>query len=99
MVFGVDAARLETRLRIPEDVAVIGFDDVLESSWLSYQLTTFRQDPLTMAQRAVELMERRLENPALPPGYQRIIPSSSARASDPNPSHGFSQGPSYGKKG
>ncbi|MBY5835802.1 LacI family DNA-binding transcriptional regulator (plasmid) [Rhizobium leguminosarum] len=82
IAFGLmDVVRLEARLRIPEDVAVIGFDDVPESSWLSYQLTTFRQDPLTMAQRAVELMERRLENPGLLPGYERVIPELVIRQS------------------
>ncbi|WSH69668.1 LacI family DNA-binding transcriptional regulator (plasmid) [Rhizobium ruizarguesonis] len=82
IAFGLmDVVRLETRLRIPEDVAVIGFDDVPESSWLSYRLTTFRQDPLTMAQRAVELMERRLENPDAPRGYERVIPELVIRQS------------------
>ncbi len=62
-------------------VILIRFDDVPESSWLSYQLTTFRQEPLTMAQRAVELMERRLENPGLPADYERIIPELVIRQS------------------
>ncbi|WP_183799853.1 LacI family DNA-binding transcriptional regulator [Rhizobium sp. BK316] len=75
IAFGLmDYVRQEAKLRIPEDVAIIGFDDVPEASWLSYQLTTFRQDPLVMALRAVELMERRLGNPDLPPGYERVIP-------------------------
>ncbi|MBB3914747.1 LacI family DNA-binding transcriptional regulator [Rhizobium fabae] len=82
IAFGLmDVVRQEARLRIPEDVAVIGFDDVPESSWLSYQLTTFRQDPLTMALRAVELMERRLENPDAPAGYERVIPELVIRQS------------------
>jgi DNA-binding LacI/PurR family transcriptional regulator len=73
--------RQVVKLRIPEDVAIIGFDDVPEASWLSYQLTTFRQDPLVMAMRAVELMERRLANPDLPPGYERVIPELVIRQS------------------
>ena len=82
IAFGLmDVVRREAGLRIPEDVAVIGFDDVPEASWLSYQLTTFRQDPLIMAQRAVELMERRLENPDAPPGYERVIPEFIIRQS------------------
>lgn len=82
IAFGLmDYGRQETKLRIPEDVAIIGFDDVPEASWLSYQLTTFRQDPLVMALRAVELMERRLGNPDLPPGYERVIPELVVRQS------------------
>ena len=82
IAFGVmDVVRSEAGLHIPEDVAVIGFDDVPEASWLSYQLTTFRQDPLIMAQRAVELMERRLENPSALPGYERVIPELVIRQS------------------
>jgi DNA-binding LacI/PurR family transcriptional regulator len=34
-----------------------------------------------MALRAVELMERRLENPAAPPGYERVIPELIIRQS------------------
>lgn len=82
IAFGLmDVVRREAGLRIPEDVAVIGFDDVPQASWLSYQLTTFRQDPLIMARRAVELMERRLENPDAPPGYERVIPELVIRQS------------------
>lgn len=77
----MDVVRLETQLRVPEDVAVIGFDDVPESAWLSYRLTTFRQDPLVMAQRAVELMERRLDNPDAPAGSERVIPELVIRQS------------------
>lgn len=82
IAFGLmDYVRQEVKLRIPEDVAIIGFDDVPEASWLSYQLTTFRQDPLIMAMRAVELMERRLGNPDLPPSYERVIPELVIRQS------------------
>lgn len=82
IAFGLmDYVRIEKRLRIPLDVAVIGFDDVPEAAWLSYQLTTFRQDPSVIALRAVELMERRLENPNLPPGYERVIPELVIRQS------------------
>ncbi|CDZ28952.1 LacI family DNA-binding transcriptional regulator [Neorhizobium galegae] len=82
IAFGVmDFIRIEAKLRIPEDVAVIGFDDVPEAAWLSYGLTTFRQDPITMALRAVELLERRLENPEALPGYERVIPELVVRKS------------------
>jgi DNA-binding LacI/PurR family transcriptional regulator len=82
IAFGLmDFIRIEKKLRIPEDVAVIGFDDVPEAAWLSYGLTTFRQDPITMALRAVELLERRLENPDASPGYERVIPELVVRKS------------------
>ncbi|MBB3643979.1 DNA-binding LacI/PurR family transcriptional regulator [Rhizobium sp. BK619] len=82
IAFGLkDVARQEARLRIPEDLAIIGFDDVPESAWLSYQLTTFRQDPLVMAQRAVALMERRLVNSDAPPASERVIPELVIRQS------------------
>lgn len=75
IAFGLmDYVRTTLGLRIPEDVAVIGFDDVPEAAWLSYRLTTFRQDPVVMARRAVELVEKRLANPDLPPAYERVIP-------------------------
>ncbi|MHC2302825.1 DNA-binding LacI/PurR family transcriptional regulator [Rhizobium mongolense] len=75
IAFGLmDHVRKTLGLRIPEDVAVIGFDDVPGAAWLSYRLTTFRQDPVVMAQRAVDLVERRLASPDLPPAYERVIP-------------------------
>lgn len=39
----LDAARRDFRLGVPEDLCVIGFDDIPEASWGSYELTTFRQ--------------------------------------------------------
>lgn len=39
----MDAARSEFGLRIPEELCVIGFDDIEQAGWASYNLTTFRQ--------------------------------------------------------
>jgi DNA-binding LacI/PurR family transcriptional regulator len=39
----MDAVRHRFGLRIPEDVGVIGFDDIEQAGWTSYELTTFAQ--------------------------------------------------------
>jgi DNA-binding LacI/PurR family transcriptional regulator len=62
----LDAARNRFGLRIPGDVSVVGFDDIPEASWEAYRLSTFRQDPESMAVRAIEQLERRLADPGAP---------------------------------
>ncbi|WJH38504.1 LacI family DNA-binding transcriptional regulator (plasmid) [Aliirhizobium terrae] len=49
----MDAARNQFKLRIPEDLCVIGFDDIEQSSWSSYDLTTFTQPVDRIADEAV----------------------------------------------
>ena len=51
---GMDVIRHEMGLRIPDDVAVIGFDDVPVASWPSYDLTTIRQDSTAMVKATVQ---------------------------------------------
>ncbi|MBV2359567.1 LacI family DNA-binding transcriptional regulator [Thalassococcus sp. CAU 1522] len=54
MAFAVmDVLRSELGLRVPQDVAVIGFDDVPEASWAGYDLTTIRQDSAAMVDATV----------------------------------------------
>lgn len=54
----MDAARLEFRMNIPEDLCVIGFDDIPEAGWLGYDLTTFRQPLHEIAERIVAVVEK-----------------------------------------
>jgi len=68
----IDHLKNRLALRVPEDVAVVGFDDLPEAAWLGYRLTTFRQDPLEMAERAVALLEDRAADPAAAPVSLRI---------------------------
>lgn len=50
----MDVAREEFALTIPDDICVIGFDDIEQASWHSYQLTTFKQPLEEMAQAIVK---------------------------------------------
>jgi len=52
----IDAARHEFGLRIPEEISVIGFDDIEQANWLGYQLTTFAQPLAEMAEAACEML-------------------------------------------
>ncbi|MGW8378225.1 LacI family DNA-binding transcriptional regulator [Streptomyces sp. ODS28] len=53
--------------RVPEDVWVIGYDDIAMASWDSFALTTVRQPTVEMSRAAVRLLLERMENPQLPP--------------------------------
>lgn len=64
MAFGaMDAARFDLGLKVPGDVAIVGFDDLPTSSYPSYQLTTIRQPVRDMAHAAVDLLLAKIEAP------------------------------------
>ena len=52
----MDAARHRFGLRVPEDVSCIGYDDIPQAAWESYQLTTFAQPLTAMATHVVDLL-------------------------------------------
>ncbi len=53
---GVYQAAREARLHIPEDVSVVGFDDLPIARWVSPPLTTIRQPLFEMAETAAEMV-------------------------------------------
>ncbi|WP_325168820.1 LacI family DNA-binding transcriptional regulator [Paracoccus caeni] len=53
----LDVARVEFRLRLPEDLCLIGFDDIPVAGWLGYDLTTFRQPVREMASHIAKVLE------------------------------------------
>jgi DNA-binding LacI/PurR family transcriptional regulator len=62
----MDALRHELGLRVPQDVRVVGFDDILQSHWKSYNLTTVRIDLGERVRALVRLILRRLDSPMAP---------------------------------
>ena len=74
MALGVmDAAKNGLGLKIPEEVSIIGFDDIPMSSWSSYSLTTVRQPIQRMVDASVEELLNRIENSEREP-LQELIP-------------------------
>ncbi|MDP9836568.1 DNA-binding LacI/PurR family transcriptional regulator [Neorhizobium huautlense] len=49
----MDTARHQFKLAVPDDLCVVGFDDIEQTSWSSYQLTTFAQPVDRIAEEAV----------------------------------------------
>ena len=54
--FGVAEAARATGRRIPEDLSVVGFDDLSISRWFSPPLTTVRQPLVEMGRTAAEML-------------------------------------------
>lgn len=68
----IDAARQLGR-RVPDDVSIIGFDDIPMARWGSYRLTTFSQEVDAMIDATIDLMLVKIADPSLPPTI-RLIP-------------------------
>ncbi len=62
VAFGVMQAVREVGLSIPEDVAVVGFDDVWMASCLQVPLTTIRSPKEELGRQAMQLLVRRLRD-------------------------------------
>ncbi|MEV5311352.1 MULTISPECIES: LacI family DNA-binding transcriptional regulator [unclassified Streptomyces] len=61
MALGVYEAVAERGLRIPDDVSVVGFDDLPEARWAAPALTTVRQPLAEMAATALRLLVRMMD--------------------------------------
>jgi len=69
----IDMARTRFKLRVPGDVAVVGFDDIPAAGYDAYRLSTIEQDTDALANVAVEmLMERIAQSDG--PSRIRVVP-------------------------
>lgn len=66
MAIGAILAFQEAGLRVPQDVAVVGFDDIPEATLIRPMLTTIAQDSTDIGRKLAECLFRRIDNPALP---------------------------------
>jgi LacI family transcriptional regulator len=67
-------------LRAPDDVSVVGFDDIAMAGWDVYRLTTVRQDLRRMAQIAVETVLEAVTEPGRAPERTVLPPVMVQRA-------------------
>ena len=69
----LDALRGPLGLRVPEDVQVVGFDDIPEASWEAYSLTTVVQDGPAMVARAMSALQSMMSSDHLA-GELHVVP-------------------------
>ncbi|MGR3868914.1 LacI family DNA-binding transcriptional regulator [Streptomyces graminifolii] len=61
MALGVYEAVAERQLGVPDDISVVGFDDLPEARWVTPALTTIRQPLSEMAATALRLLVRLMD--------------------------------------
>jgi DNA-binding LacI/PurR family transcriptional regulator len=81
MALGVLRAMHEAGRELPEEVSIVGFDDIPEAPYFTPPLTTIRQDFDDMGSRGVRLLLRAMERPDPPPSGSTVRPELIVRAS------------------
>jgi LacI family transcriptional regulator len=74
MALGALIAVKENGLRVPDDIAIVGFDDIPTSRLVSPPLATVRKSQELIGQRAAEMIIERLNKTAPPEGRCEEIP-------------------------
>lgn len=69
----LDGARMMGR-RIPEDLSVIGFDDIPQSAWAAYRLTTVRQSMSDLTGSVLAAIEREMGGEGMAPLAHEVLP-------------------------
>lgn len=73
MALGAMRALREHGLRIPEDVSIVGFDDVPEAAFFEPPLTTIQQNFALLGENSITYLVECIENPDTP-AERRLIP-------------------------
>jgi LacI family transcriptional regulator len=81
MLVGAIETIFALKLKIPEQVAIIGYDDLPLAAIFDPPLTVVQQPAYEVGQRAAELLFRRLENPASEVTSLQLKPTLIIRAS------------------
>jgi len=72
MAFGVMQAAQEAGLNIPEDLSLVGFDDIPEASYVRPALTTVRQPLNEMGRVGSRILMQHIEDPGLEPQHVQL---------------------------
>jgi LacI family transcriptional regulator len=81
MTVGALSALHQRGLRVPQDVAVVGFDDLPWAEALDPPLTVVRQPAYEVGKQAMELLLKRIIEPTRPPVTVRLMPELVVRRS------------------
>ncbi len=73
LAVGAMRAALELGWRVPQDIAIIGFDDIEEGGYSTPSLSTIAPDKASIAEHAVELLRRRMDASDLLTSMDRIV--------------------------
>jgi DNA-binding LacI/PurR family transcriptional regulator len=71
----------DAQLRVPQDVSVVGFDDIKEAAYQTPSLTTVRQPLHYMGTSAADILLRQLRKPASVPAEVAVAPELVIRES------------------
>jgi LacI family transcriptional regulator len=76
MAIGLMSALREADVRVPQEIAICGFDDIAIAQYLSPPLTTVRVDAYGLGERALQLLVpyARARRPAEP--HREVLPTS-----------------------
>ncbi|MFF7361492.1 substrate-binding domain-containing protein [Streptomyces sp. NPDC008125] len=75
VAIGVLNAALAAGVRVPEDLTVIGFDDLPMAAWEVFRLTTVRHDLRELSRQAARLLVRRIAKEVDPAGERLVLPT------------------------
>jgi len=81
MALGLLRALHEAGRRIPDDISVVGFDDIPEAEYFTPPLTTVRQNFNEMGRRSLLLLLERIETGDRTPVRETVAPELIVRAS------------------
>jgi DNA-binding LacI/PurR family transcriptional regulator len=85
MALGVLRAFHEAGVRVPEDVSVVGFDDIPEAAFMTPPLTTVMQPFREVGRRSIETLLAEIEGSAETGGSTVIPPDLVIRDSATGP--------------
>lgn len=88
MALGALRAFHESGVRVPEDLSVVGFDDIPEAGFLIPPLTTVRQDFDEVGRRSIELLLSHIDNPKRRRSRSLVPPRLVLRATTAPPRKG-----------
>jgi LacI family transcriptional regulator len=75
MAMGVINAANELGIKIPDDLSIIGYDDIHIAKFMSPSLTTIHQPKYRLGQAAVETLLTKLENYSKEPNVVQLEPT------------------------
>ncbi|WP_165612620.1 LacI family DNA-binding transcriptional regulator [Limimaricola pyoseonensis] len=69
----MEMARKDAKLRVPEDLSIVGFDDMPAAAWPSFDLTTIRQPIDKMVGETLRVLMQTIEGDASPASHS-VVP-------------------------